>query len=473
MCNLRDHAATAAFKEAILFWRQHGITIDTVRMDNQCSAAVKAMAVTMNVRLGFVPPNDKSPNRAERAIRTAKNHLIAARAGFHKDCPTIYLDKCIHQIEMALNLLHPYEYDPTISAYEGVFGHTINFQQHPIAPVGSKVLTWDSPSLRGTWADYGVEAVYLGPAMDHLRSFEVWVPHTSAARVTNTVWWFLADQPDAILLKPDDSLAYPPSKTRPNPRNNGTDLVGRNFVEPELGVCVIIGPGPVATSKPLPTRAQMSRDQHWGGTLFVPRRNPTMDFPRPPAVTAFCSCLSKHHRCPDHRPALCPGTHTICSSRATAPQPKSDTSTHHESDTVATDHTTTRLSRGSNGGLFLQTKHNEDRPGRRTKGGLHRTKKGVGRSPRHRQVPSQTEPQFRLTSTPSCFVFSLISCKLQKYQVVRIDRKTADNTSRRFARISEFTRMQRKTAFLHQVRFERKFAVFQKTRFGQDYNSLR
>jgi hypothetical protein len=150
-------------------------------MDNQCSAAVKAMALTMNVRLGFVAPHDKSPNRAKRGIWTAKNHIIAARAGFHKDRPTIYLDKCIYQIEMALNLLHPYEYDTKISAYEGVFGHTVNFQQHPIAPVGSKVLTWDSSSLRGTWADHGVEAVYLGPAMDHLRSFEVWVPHTSAA----------------------------------------------------------------------------------------------------------------------------------------------------------------------------------------------------------------------------------------------------------------------------------------------------
>jgi hypothetical protein len=188
MANLRDEATITAFREAILFWRDKGIIIDTVRMDNQCSTAVRTMAATLNVTLGFVPPHDKSPNRAERAIRTAKNHLIAARAGFHRDCPTIYLDKCVQQIEMVLNLIHPYEYDPTISAYQGVRGHTVNFQQHPIAPVGSKVLTWDSPSLRGTWADHGVEAVYLGPAMDHLRSFEVWVPQTSAARITNTVW---------------------------------------------------------------------------------------------------------------------------------------------------------------------------------------------------------------------------------------------------------------------------------------------
>ena len=260
MANLRDEATATAFREAILFWREKGIIIDTVRMDNQCSTAVRTMAATLNVTLGFVPPHDKSPNRAERAIRTGKYHLIAARAGFHRDCPTIYLDKCVQQIEMVLNLIHPYEYDPTISAYQGVFGHTVNFQQHPIAPVGSKVLTWDSPSLRGTWADHGVEAVYLGPAMDHLRSFEVWVPQTSAARITNTVWWFLADKPDSPLVGSDDSLSYPPSRDRPNPRDDGLDLVGRNFVEPELGVCAIIGPGPV-TSKRLSTRAQTARSK--------------------------------------------------------------------------------------------------------------------------------------------------------------------------------------------------------------------
>jgi hypothetical protein len=136
-------------------------------MGNQCSTAVRQMAQSMDIQLVFVPPHDKSPNRAERSIRTAKIHLISARAGFHRDCPTIFLDKCISQIEMTLNLAHPFEYDPMISSYEGVFGHTFNFQQHPIAPVGAKVLTWGAPEIRGTWVDHGVEAIYLGPATNH------------------------------------------------------------------------------------------------------------------------------------------------------------------------------------------------------------------------------------------------------------------------------------------------------------------
>jgi hypothetical protein len=147
---------------------------------------------------------------------------------------------------MTLNILHPFEYNPAISAYEGIRGHTHNFHIHPIAPMGCKVLTWDAPDHRGSWADHGVPAVYLGPAMDHLRSFEVWVPNTSAPRVTNTVWWFLADlTPDITLMDHDAALAYPPNKDRPFPQNDGTDLIGRTFMEPELGVCLIIGAGPV------------------------------------------------------------------------------------------------------------------------------------------------------------------------------------------------------------------------------------
>jgi hypothetical protein len=97
--------------------------------------------------------------------------------------------------------------------------------------------------------------------MDHLRSFHVWVTHTSASRITNTVWWFLPDvAADSTLVQASGTLTYPPTKARPDPRDNGIDLVGRHFIEPELGVCVIIGPGPVIIKK-LATRAQIRQQQ--------------------------------------------------------------------------------------------------------------------------------------------------------------------------------------------------------------------
>jgi hypothetical protein len=193
LLSLRAEHTSKALKTAVEFFRNHGVTLDTVRMDSQQSPILMQMAKQLALNWSLVPPYVHNPNRAERAIRTAKNHIIATRAGFHPDCPAIFLDRCLFQIELTLNSIRPFDYDPTMSAYEGITGSSFNFLQHPIAPVGAKVLTWDSPDQRGTWADHGVPAVYLGPAPNHLRSFEVWVPSTSAARITNTVWWFLHD----------------------------------------------------------------------------------------------------------------------------------------------------------------------------------------------------------------------------------------------------------------------------------------
>ncbi len=137
--------------------------------------------------MSLVTAYQKEPNRAERAIQTVKHHIIATKAGFHRDCPHIYLDKCLPQIEITLNMLHPFEYDPTISAYHGVLRKPFNFMSHPIAPAGSKVLTWDSPDTRGPWADHGTEGIYMGPALKHFRAFRIWVPANSAMRISASV----------------------------------------------------------------------------------------------------------------------------------------------------------------------------------------------------------------------------------------------------------------------------------------------
>jgi hypothetical protein len=276
--SLRQEHTTVALKGTVEFFRQHGVEITEIRMDNQQSVALLQMAKTLKIKWDLGSPYVKNPNRSERAIRTAKNHIIAARAGFYPECPHTYLDKCLYQIEMTLNIVRPFEYDPSISAYEGLHGCTFNFQQHPIAPVGTKVLTWDAPDHRGSWADHGVPAVYLGPALNHFRAFELWMPNTSAARITNTVWWFMHDvSPAASLLEMDPNHVYPPTRNRPDPEPNGADLIGRAFIEPEIGVCHITGLGPV-TRHTMPTRAQKQRQRHDDEPAIQPGTNYTLTY---------------------------------------------------------------------------------------------------------------------------------------------------------------------------------------------------
>ncbi len=161
-------------------------------MDNQWSEDLRDVAVELDIHIEFISTEAKRANRAERAIRTAKNHIVATRAGFHPDFSHAFLDKCLPQIELALNVIHPFEYDNNISAYGGLYRAKFDFKRHPIAPLGCKVLTWDAPENRGSWADHGIKGMYTGPALSHFRSFNIWVPSTSALRIANTVWWFMA-----------------------------------------------------------------------------------------------------------------------------------------------------------------------------------------------------------------------------------------------------------------------------------------
>jgi hypothetical protein len=121
-------------------------------------------------------------------------------------------------MELTLNLIPPFEYDPRISSYEGLMGHPYDFNRHPIAPAGSKVLTWDSPDNRETWADHGGEGIYVGPALDHFRAFRIWVPQHSAMRISGTVWWFHKPvrHDDSAAQDIDNEIAYPPTKLRPS-----------------------------------------------------------------------------------------------------------------------------------------------------------------------------------------------------------------------------------------------------------------
>jgi hypothetical protein len=165
--------AAQTLTASVDFFRSHGIILDTLRMDNQQSYDLRKTARILKLKMEFMAPEVKRPNRAERAIRTAKNHIIATRAGFHPDCSHAYLDKCLPQIVITLNLIHPFEYNDSISACHDVHGKRFNFNHHPIAPLGCKMLTWDSPDNRGSWSDHGIEAIYIGPALDHFRAFNV------------------------------------------------------------------------------------------------------------------------------------------------------------------------------------------------------------------------------------------------------------------------------------------------------------
>jgi hypothetical protein len=65
-------------------------------------------------------------------------------------------------------------------------------------------------------------------------------------------------KPSQDLLQLGPNIAYPPTRDRPNPFDDGSDLLGRHFLKPELEICYITGLGPIL-QKVISTRAERNQ----------------------------------------------------------------------------------------------------------------------------------------------------------------------------------------------------------------------
>ena len=137
----------------------------------------------------FVPPSTHRRNRAERAIRDWKSHFISGLDSVDKDFLMYLWCELIPQAELTINHLRPYHLDPSISTYEGIFGRKFDFLAHPIHPPGTKVLVLDPVTTRQSWAPHGLLAFYLGPALQHHRSYRTYIVSTHGFRVSDSLSW--------------------------------------------------------------------------------------------------------------------------------------------------------------------------------------------------------------------------------------------------------------------------------------------
>ena len=72
---------------------------------------------------------------------------------------------------------------------EGIF----DYNATPMAPPGIKVLVYETPTQRRTWAQYGVEAWYICHASLHYRYFKCYVPATRGEHTATSIYFFPHD----------------------------------------------------------------------------------------------------------------------------------------------------------------------------------------------------------------------------------------------------------------------------------------
>ena len=155
-------------------------------LDNECSKAVKNYITSQETGIQLVEPHNHRVNAAEPAVKTVKYHTLASLATLDPNCPIQLWCRFIQQIEITLNIMRTSRQNNTMSAYEDYHHHKFDWNKTPIAPLGTKSLTFKDPDDRAAWQPHGVDTWYTGPAMDHYRLLTFFDPRTGGDLTAGT-----------------------------------------------------------------------------------------------------------------------------------------------------------------------------------------------------------------------------------------------------------------------------------------------
>jgi hypothetical protein len=182
-----DAHRLAAYNSVMTCLAAKGLSVDLQIMDNEASAAFKqAITFAWRAKFQLVPPDMHRRNRAERAIRTYKDHFLAILAGVDPSFPPYLWDLLLPQAELTLNLLRQSSINAKISAWEFFHG-PFNFNKTPLGPVGCRVLIHAKPTTRRSWDYRAKEGFYIGPALDSYRCFKLVKMDTKSQVISDTV----------------------------------------------------------------------------------------------------------------------------------------------------------------------------------------------------------------------------------------------------------------------------------------------
>ena len=178
----------AAYERGYEYFNDRGCPVVFEYMDNEVPLTVLNFCRDKNITIQLVPPDNHRANRAERAIRTFKNHAIASLSSAAPDFPLEAWDFTLPQIELTLNLMRASHVNPYISAWQQLNG-PYNFLETPIAPIGTRVMVYIPPDKRGSWVPHSKKGWYVGPSLVHYRCFRVYMEQTKAIRVSDSIQW--------------------------------------------------------------------------------------------------------------------------------------------------------------------------------------------------------------------------------------------------------------------------------------------
>ena len=161
-------------------------------MDNEVSDDLNKYFEDSDIQFQLVPPHMHRINSAERAVRTFKNHFIAALCTVDPLFSFYVWDRLLPQVTMTIKMLRISRLNPGLSAYEQVDG--IHFFEQtllaPLAPLGYKVQIHQKLHKQITYAPHSVDGWYLGPAVHNYRCYTRYEIDTGGETTPDTIAFF-------------------------------------------------------------------------------------------------------------------------------------------------------------------------------------------------------------------------------------------------------------------------------------------
>jgi hypothetical protein len=175
-----------AYNSIMTRLKDRGLKPKKQMLNNDAAQQFLETIESHDIEWELVPPHNHRRNVAERAIQTAKGHIIANMLGCDPTFPLREWHRILPQIEMTLNMLRPSNIRPTVSAHTYVYG-IHDYNRMPLAPLGCATQCFASNTQRQTFGAHSMDSWYVGTSDEHYRCQKVFLKETKAVRITDTI----------------------------------------------------------------------------------------------------------------------------------------------------------------------------------------------------------------------------------------------------------------------------------------------
>jgi hypothetical protein len=164
-----------------------GLSVDLQILDKKASSAYKeAITFKWNATFQLVPHDMHHSNRAERTIRTFKNHFLAILAGVDAAFPPYLWDLLLPGTSQthpqSSSSIHAQPSDQCMGVLSGAF----RFQQDTTRSSWLSGPHPCKPATRRSWDSRAKNGFYIGPDMDSYRCFKLGNGDTKSQVISDT-----------------------------------------------------------------------------------------------------------------------------------------------------------------------------------------------------------------------------------------------------------------------------------------------